>query len=226
MARILLLEDDPVLGRSLILKLEAEQHQVFWARDLKSAFHNNEENEVDIALLDINLPDGSGLDFLKSVRAGGSRLPMIMLTAKSDEDTVVEALQLGANDYVRKPFGGRELSARIAASLKESRTADEKLQFADVTLLPEQRRVYFEGKEIVLNRREYDILLKLVERAETVVTRESVLESINKDGEILDRTVDSHISHLRSRLKTAGVENVKITSVYGIGYRLEKIHKR
>lgn len=219
--RILLVEDDPVLGRSQVVSFELEGYQVSWARDLKGARAANENEKFNIVVLDLGLPDGNGLDFLKELRQAQSRLPVIVLTAKTDEDTVVEALQIGANDYVRKPFSQKELFARVKAVLREPSVRNEQIRFGDLLLLPENRQAMFGDKHIDLNRREFDILLYLTELADTVVTRDRLIEKM--DGEMFDRTVDSHISHLRAKLKKAGLLTVKVSSVYGIGYRIEKV---
>lgn len=222
MSTILLVEDDPVLSRSVQINLETEGYKVITADSLKSAFQMNQSQKMDLVILDLGLPDGSGFDFLSKLREGGSRLPVIILTAQVDEDSVVKGLQLGANDYMKKPFGQRELLARIKAVLREPQTREKQIRFEDILILIDQRKVLFQEKAIELNRREFDILLHFVEHAENIVSRETLLNLFDKDGEIFDRTVDSHVSHLRSRLKAAGVDHIKISSVYGLGYRLEK----
>jgi two-component system OmpR family response regulator len=123
MTAILLVEDDPVLGRGLSVNLELEGYKVSWMRDLKSALQFKDENKFDLAILDLGLPDGSGLDFLKDLRKQDFQKPVLILTAKTDEDSVVVGLQDGANDYIRKPFGNKELLARIKTALRERRSA-------------------------------------------------------------------------------------------------------
>jgi len=222
MSTILLVEDDPVLSRSVQINLETEGYKVFKADSIRSAFQANQTQKINLVILDLGLPDGSGFDFLSKLRDAGSRLPVIILTAQVDEDSVVNGLQLGANDYMKKPFGQRELLARIKAVLREPLTREKQIRFEDVLILVDQRKVLFQERSIELNRREFDILLYFFEHAENIVSREALLNIFDKDGEIFDRTVDSHVSHVRSKLKTAGVTHIKISSVYGIGYRLEK----
>ena len=223
---ILLIEDDPGLGRGLSISLEAEFFKVTWVKTLKSAAEENYD-QYQLFLLDLNLPDGNGLDFLKKVRIENSRIPIIILTARTHEDSVVEGLLAGANDYVKKPFGHRELLARIRTALRttsdrETGTNAQELNYGDLSISSTQRKAMYQEQEIELNRREFDILAHFVSRAEAVVTRESLLALFDKDGEIFDRTIDSHVSHIRSKLKKAGVERILISSVYGIGYRLEE----
>lgn len=223
MSRILLVEDDPVLGRSLSLNFEMEGYRVTWARDLKSALAASEGEPPDLIVLDLELPDGSGLALCSRLREKGATLPILILTARGDEDSAVEGLSAGANDYVRKPFGNRELLARIRVALKESAESAEKLRFGDLLLLTGQRRALWRGQEIDLNRRELDVLTTLARRPGAVVSREMLLETFAKDAEIFDRTIDSHVSHLRTKLRQAGARSLRIASVYGVGYRLEQV---
>jgi DNA-binding response OmpR family regulator len=222
MINILIVEDDPVIARGLQVNLEMEDYSVKRVSNLASAKQHYESEKLDLVLLDLGLPDGSGFDFLSSVRNSGSVLPIIVLTAKTDEDSVVEGLQRGANDFVKKPFGNRELLARIKAVLKIPQRREQTIRYGDLVMSVDQRTVSFEDKPFDLNRREFDILKHLLERAEAIVTRDNLLQTINKDGEIFDRTIDSHISHLRAKLRQGAADTIKISSVYGVGYRLEK----
>ncbi|MBF0361132.1 MAG: response regulator transcription factor [Oligoflexia bacterium] len=222
MIEILLVEDDPILGRGLQVGLEVEGYKVLWIDDLKTALKFEIKNDLSLIILDLNLPDGNGLDFLKKIRQSGSQIPVIILTAKIDEDSVVEGLQLGANDYVRKPFGQKELLARIKIATKEPLKREQQIRYGDILLLIDQRKVIFNEKEITMERREFDILNYFIQHSEMVVTRKSLLDFLGNENEIYDRTIDSHISHIRSRLRKAGVRSIQLTSVYGVGYRLEK----
>lgn len=222
MIEILLVEDDPVLGRGLSLNLEAEGYKPHWVSDLQGARTANSRKTLDLILLDLGLPDGSGLMFLKELRQAGSRIPVIILTARTDEDSVVEGLQLGANDYVRKPFGDRELLARIKTAIREPQSRSAQVRYEDLLILLDKRTVMFGEKELELSPREFDILSFFVQNAESVITREALLQAVDKNGELFDRTIDSNISHVRSRLKKAGIKSIQISSIYGVGYRLEK----
>ena len=147
---------------------------------------------------------------------------MVILTAKIDEASVVEGLQAGANDYVRKPFGNQELLARISSLLRMNQAKGKELHFGELSISLESRKVLFGEQEVELHRREFDILVYFIRHAETVVTRQALLDLLDKDGEIFDRTIDSHISHIRSRFKQLQIQTIQISSVYGVGYRLEK----
>jgi two-component system OmpR family response regulator len=223
MAHILLVEDDPGLGKGLKVALELSAYEVTWVESVHEAERALAKVTFDLVLLDLNLPDGSGLRIAKLCQKDQPQLPVIILTASSDEDSVVAGLEAGAGDYVRKPFGNKELLARVKVALRGRGEAQDKvLQYGGVKLVPEKRRVLINDQPVELNRREYDILAHFVAQPESVVTRESLLRVLKKEGEIFDRTIDSHISHLRTRLKQGGAADVQIISIYGVGYRLEK----
>jgi DNA-binding response OmpR family regulator len=222
MSRILLVEDDPLIGKGVKLNLELDGYAVTWVQCLRDAFEANAKESFNLVLLDLGLPDGNGLTFCEKLRAGGSRLPVVMLTAQVDEDSVVAGLSAGASDYIRKPFGQKELMARIKNILREPVSREDQIRFGEVLLLRDQRRALFGSTDLELNRREYDIFLYLVEHGGAVVTRENIMNRLDKDGEIFDRTLDSHVSHIRAKLKGVGASGIKIASVYGVGYRLEK----
>ena len=224
--QVLLVEDDPMLGSNLKLNLELEGFQVEWAATLKAAFELEARKSFHLTLLDLGLPDGSGLEFCRAVRGKGSAIPIIILTAQSDEDSVVEGLGAGADDYVKKPFSNRELVARIRSAIREpqirsGQTQGEQIRVGNLTVSIDKRLVSVDGEEIALNRREFDLLKLLLNRPGVVLTREAVIQGLGESAEqIFDRTVDSHISHLRAKLKKAKNCNVRIKSEYGVGYRV------
>ena len=220
--KVLIVEDDPIISKSLLLNLAAHGYEVRHSPDLKQSFELNQKEKLDLILLDLNLPDGHGFQLLKAIRQKGSRIPIIILTAQTHEDTVVEGLQLGASDYIRKPFGSRELLARIKAALHQPQIFDQKLRFNGLQLLLDKRKVLLGSKEIEVSKKEFEILKCLIEKAESVVSRESLLQKGIFDLEVVDRTIDSHISHIRQIFKKFSFNEIKITSIYGIGYRLEK----
>ncbi|MBX2993856.1 MAG: response regulator transcription factor [Bdellovibrionaceae bacterium] len=223
MAKLFFLEDDPILGEAIRLQLQLEGHIVEWAKSLRGAKELYPQGGWELFLLDVNLPDGTGMDFCSWVRGQKEEAPAIFLTARTDEDSVVQGFNVGANDYIRKPFGRNELAARIRNQLSERRAPVDMLRFNDVILLKNQQALKFGESTIPLNRREFEILSVFFERPDAVVTREALLSRLDAGDEIFDRTIDSHISHIRSKLKKNGIETMKIASVYGSGYRLEKI---
>lgn len=222
MAKILLVEDDPVLAKSVQLNMELESWTVLRAANLAEARIHEASGPIDAVILDLGLPDGSGLIFLKELRSKESRVPVLVLTAQTDEESVVAGLEGGANDYIRKPFSMRELMARIKVALKEPTLREHQVRFGPLLILKEARNASVDNIAIELNRREFDILTYLADHGGQVVTRERLLNRMDAEGEVFDRTIDSHISHIRARFKKAGVTQIAISSVYGVGYRLEE----
>ncbi|MFM6930357.1 MAG: response regulator transcription factor [Bdellovibrio sp.] len=224
MPQIFLLEDDPILGKAIQLQLEMEQYHVLWAQSLaagRELFRTN--SGVDLFMLDVNLPDGNGYEFCQWLRQEGIATPIMFLTARTDEESVVKGFEHGANDYIRKPFGQREILARIKNQISDVKPSLDLLRFSGVTLIVNQQVLKTESATLALNRREFEILKVFFENPETIVSREALITSLSSGEEIFDRTVDSHISHIRSKLQKNGITSVKIGSVYGQGYRLEKV---
>lgn len=219
--RVLLVEDDPVIAKSVKLNLELEGWECVHASSLADARLAEAGGPLSLVILDLGLPDGSGLGFLKELREKNSRLPVIILTAQTDEASVVTGLESGANDYVKKPFSLKELVARVRVVMREPALRENQVRFGPLLILKESRTASVAGVQIELNRREFEILTYLADHAGQVVTRERLLDALGADGEVTDRTIDSHISHIRARFKKAETQQVAITSVYGVGYRLE-----
>lgn len=222
--QIFLLEDDPILGKAIQMQLELEQFQVHWAKNLaagREVFKT--QPGIDLFLLDVNLPDGNGYEFCEWLRNEGINTPIMFLTARTDEESVVRGFEHGANDYIRKPFGQKEILARIKNQLNDRNPTLDLLRFAGLTLIKNQQVLKTEAGLVTLNRREYEILRVFFENPETIISRETLISSLSSGEELFDRTVDSHISHIRSKLSKNGIQNVKINSVYGQGYRLEKV---
>lgn len=223
MTNIFLLEDDPIVGKAIQLQLELESYKVEWAQNLNEARKKMSlASSTDLFLLDVNLPDGNGYEFCQWLRENGSTSPIIFLTARTDEESVVRGFEKGANDYIRKPFSQKEMIARIRNQLSDKKPSLDLVRFAGLTLIKNQQVLKHGDSLISLNRREFEILTAFFEHPETIVTREQLIDRLASGEEIFDRTVDSHISHIRSKLTKNGIKAVKINSVYGQGYRLEK----
>ena len=219
-------EDDPILSRGLQVNLEIEAHRMMISHNIKNALEAHRNEKPDFVILDLGLPHGSGFDFLRVIRESGDLTPVIILTAQTDEDSVVKGLQMGANDYMKKPYSFKELRARMEVIMRKPVTTSKLLSFENLSLNPESRMVKYGEIGVDLNRREFDILAVFVQRAEMIVTRDSLISSLDKESEIFDRTIDSHISHLRKKLRSSGINGIKISSVYGLGYRLERANEK
>ena len=222
MYKVLLVEDDPGIGKTVEFNLKDEGYEVYWAKNLRDARAIYNDTQVDIILLDIGLPDGIGLDLCKEVRETNKSIPILVLTATIEEESAVKSFEFGADDYIRKPFGLDELMARVKRHLAIPMTREVKIKFQDLTILPEKREAFCQDKLLQLNRREFDILLCLVNNPDRVMSRTELLDKLGISEEVSDRTIDSQVSHLRAVLKKVGDLDHKISSVYGVGYKLEK----
>lgn len=223
--KVHIVEDDSQISKSLTVGLSVDGFSVTSSENLTHAREQISQNKPDILLLDINLPDGNGLDFCKELRAQGSQTPIIFLSARTDEETVVEGMNIGADDYLRKPFGLEELKARMRRALKGSQNSSEQniIQVGDLKMNALKRVAHYGSHLMTLSPREFEILLILSKTPGDAVSREKIIESFGDKSTFDDRTVDSHISHLRKKLRDVAIESMQIIPVYGVGYRLHWI---
>jgi two-component system, OmpR family, response regulator len=219
MANIFLLEDDHAIGEAIQMQLESKNFNVSWAKTINEA-KNNQTTDFQVYLLDINLPDGNGIDYCKYLRQKGVITPIIFVTAIDDEDSVVYGLSHGANDYIRKPFGYKELIARVHAQIGSGKIKEEYITLEDLKLNENTQTLHQRENSLFLNRREFFLLKVLISNPDIVLTREKLIEYSLGNEDIVDRTIDSHISHIRKKLAQAGIKRLKISSVYGSGYIL------
>ena len=222
--RVLLVDDDVRLHELLASYLEQNGVQVAKAFDGPSGLTQLENGTFDAVLLDVMMPGIDGLEVCRRIRQK-SRIPVIMLTAKGDETDRVVGLELGADDYVAKPFSPRELLARLRAVLRRStpEAVAERIVVGDLTIEPGSRAVKLGVDAIELTGIEFDILLALARRAGRVVPREALLDEAGRgDVTVSERTVDVHISHLRQKLRDDPRSPRRIKTVRGIGYVLAK----
>ena len=175
------------------------------------------EQSFDAILLDVNLPDSDGFRLCRELRMRDPDMPILMLTAKTDEASAVTGIECGADDYIRKPYGIHELIARIRRLL-EKRDRDI-IGFGSLRIDKAGYQAWAGDHKLDLSKREFDILALLARKGSGVVTRDEVLATIDSDAHIYDRTIDSHLSHLRKKLRRAGATE-RISPVYGVGYRL------
>jgi DNA-binding response OmpR family regulator len=221
MTRILIVEDDSQISRSLKLNLRLSGYEVSEASSVSEAWATLEENHFDIVCLDIGLPDGSGMDLCQKIRMSGNDIPVLFISALTDEKIVVKAISAGGDDYIRKPFGMDELKARIQKALKRFAAAPTLMTKGLLTVDSSNRIVKFADELINLSRKEIEILTVLMKRCGDVVSRDMIISAIYEESETFDRTIDSHMSHLRKKLREVAGVTVQIVSVYGLGYRLE-----
>lgn len=221
MHKILIVEDDQQITKIIMMNLKLSGFEMENATTISDAWSKIISLHFDLILMDIGLPDGSGLDLCKKVREAGNEVPIVFLSARTDEATVVKGIKNGADDYLRKPFGLEELKVRINKFVKKLVPQIQTITFGELSIDPAKRIVTLMGEKITLGRKELDILTLLVRKSGDIVTRENILNSIYDNAELYDRTVDSHMSHLRRKLRDAAGSSLQISSVYGLGYRLE-----
>lgn len=220
--KILIVEDDNDLREITTHSLEKERYVVSQAPDYRTALQKIEDYDYDCILLDIMLPDGNGLDLLAELHALGKHTNVIILSAKDSLEDKVNGLDLGADDYLPKPFHLAELHARIKSLFRRKlREGERKLQVGNVELFPDDFRVMVQGKEIELNRKEYDILNYFMSRPGRLVNKNTLAESVW--GDHIDQVdnfdfIYAQIKNLRKRLKDAGT-TPELKSVYGFGYK-------
>jgi DNA-binding response OmpR family regulator len=219
--RALIVDDDRRLFELLFDYLGQNDVRATWAKDGTTALAALSHGAFDVVLLDVMMPGMDGLMTLREIRRLGP-IPVLMLTAKGDETDRVVGLELGADDYLPKPFSPRELLARLRAVLRRTQAADgEKISFGPLNVDIEARSVRIDGNFIELTGLEFDLLVALARRAGRVVPRTALLELAGRyDVTVGDRTVDVHVSHLRKKL---GDDPPKmIRTVRGVGYQLVK----
>jgi DNA-binding response OmpR family regulator len=223
MTTILVIEDDLKILRGLEMNLEFEGYAVHSATDGYEGLRQALEEPVDLLLLDLMLPGLSGYDICRKVREQKPDLPIIMLTAKGEEIDRVAGLDLGADDYVTKPFGVCELMARIRALRRrcESRGKElERYSFGNVTLDFKKYEAEVNGKEVDLSAKEYDVLRYLIEHAGEAVHRHVLLDKVwGYEAMPTTRTVDNFILDLRKKLEDDPAHPEHILSVRGVGYK-------
>ncbi len=228
--RILVVDDEPQIGSVLRAYLEREGFEIEVAATVEGAMNSLESLPPDMMILDITLPDGSGLDILRAA-AGGARIPTIMLTARTDEIDRIVGLELGADDYVTKPFSPREIVARVRAVLRRSTGASNgqedhgpahHLRVADLDIDVGAHEVRVGGRLASLTPSEFRILNVLAESPGQVFTRSQLLDRIEDDGSIYERTLDRHINNLRKKIEPDPENPTYVLTVYGVGYKMKK----
>lgn len=221
MSRLLIIEDDIHLANLLSMSLQSSEYKTLTASTASEARELINKEHFDMVILNVGLPDGNGYDLCEMIKSNGNSTPVIFLSSHTDEASVVKAIAKGADDYVRKPFGIEELKARINKLLNKMPLPDTTISLGELKINPSQRIVSLLDKMANLGKKELEILVLLTKKAPELVTRETILDLIYEEADLYDRTVDSHISHLRKKLRKIAGPSVQINSVYGLGYRLE-----
>ena len=218
--RVLIIEDDPTLLRGLKDNFSHVGFEVLTAADGEAGLSLSLDGEVDLIILDIMLPEVNGFEICKIVREKGLDVPIIMLTAKGEESDIVMGLNLGADDYVTKPFSIKELLARSNAFLRRKRIADDTVYtFGDYVLNVTANKLTCKGKEVVLTPREFKLLVHLCKNEGRILTRDNLLDAVwGYSCFVTDRTVDRFMSTLRGKIQGAGKGRQFIKTVRNIGY--------
>ncbi|RGE46619.1 response regulator [Comamonas testosteroni] len=222
--QVLLLEDDPAIARTICYALEREGIAVTHSLLVADARQQWASKAFDVLLMDVGLPDGNGLDWCRELRSAGSIAPVLVLSARGEEMDKVLGLELGADDYLTKPFSPRELLARTRALLRRSRHFQPaaQLQPAHALQIDEQgQRAILYSQQLDLTRREFQLLQCLSQGAGRILSREHLLEQVwGMHSESMDRTVDTHIKTLRAKLRECLPDQELITTHRGLGYSL------
>ena len=221
MEKLLLVEDDPTLIRMLTSFLTTENFQITSVTGQKAAAEAMEEDQPDLALVDISLAEGNG--FAVCANAKELNVPVIFLTASSDEFSVVTGLDMGADDYISKPFRPRELVSRIRSVLRRAGKRQSSITLGDLIVDTDKGTVTRDGKEIYLSALEYKLLLVFLNNRGQILTRDKLLEEIwDSAGDYVgDNTLTVYIKRLREKIEQDPQNPVYIKTVRGLGYRLE-----
>ena len=224
MTRVLVVEDDAAILRGLTDNLEAESYVVLTAKDGEAGYAILEKEEPDLVILDLMLPKLSGYEICQRARSEGMTVPILMLTAKGTESDRVLGLDLGADDYVTKPFSVRELLARVRALLRRGQSAaavPDELEFDDVVVDFRSFEARKGGEVIKLTRKEFGTLRFLAGRRGEVVRRDELLREVwNYKRFPTTRTVDNHVASLRSKIEKDPSDPRHLLTVHGVGYKL------
>ncbi len=224
-AKVLLVEDDPTLRSTLAFNLTREGYEVLTAADGPAAIEmvNQHGDRLDLVILDVMLPGINGFQVLRAIRRDHS-FPVLMLSARGEEQDRVDGLELGADDYVVKPFALRELLARVRAAVRRKAVLSARppgvLFRGDLQIEPDRRRATVRGTELQLRPKEFGLLVTLAMEPGKVFQRQELLDRVwGSDVFVDERTVDVHISWLRGKLHESGFTQDCIRTVYGAGYR-------
>ena len=225
MSRILVVEDDPAILRGLADNLTFESYEVLTAGDGEAAYRLLREKKPDLLILDLMLPRMSGYELCRKARSEGITTPILMLTARGEEADRVLGLDLGADDYMTKPFSVRELLARVRAILRRGagppKAMPDDLRFDDLVVNFRRYEARKGEKALEMTRKEFGLLRLLAARAGEVVSREELLNEVwGYENYPSTRTVDNHVASLRSKIEEDAAQPRRLLTVHGVGYKL------
>ncbi|PWU66795.1 response regulator transcription factor [Gracilibacillus dipsosauri] len=221
---VLIVDDERQMRTMLKLHLR-NKYEWIEASNGREAIDKMKENDVSIVLLDIMMPELDGMEACKKMKEMRPDVPIILLTALNDTSQKVEGLNIGADDYIVKPFEPEELIARMKVQLRhfshtKEKTTNQQVNFAEWSIDPQARSVKVKGNELKYSPKEFDLLYLLASHPNRVYTREQLLDMIWGMDEIVDiRTVDSHVRYVRDKLKKAGLPYQPIQTIWGVGYK-------
>lgn len=217
---VLLVEDNELLAKGLIYSFEQRDYKVIYAINVNETLQVIKNNKINLAILDVSLPDGNGFDLYKN-NIKEKKIPTIFLTAKDEEDDIVKGLELGAEDYITKPFGVKELLARIDKIILRQKK-NTVIQIKDIYFDMDKMDVYKDNKKIELTSLELKILHLLFLNINKVVTRNDIIDKIWEwtGNDINDNTVTVYLKRIREKLQSDIIITIK-----GIGYRVDKVEK-
>lgn len=225
-AAILLIEDDPQIARLVATRLREAGFEVEWVADGRAGLARFEARGFDLLILDLMLPGMDGLELCRRIRAADHLTPILMLTARADKRDVVIGLEVGADDYVTKPFHGVELLARVQALLRrsargqESPPAESPVTLGPLTIYPDKHKASIGGRAVVLTAKEFDLLLLFSRHPGRVFSRGELLDAVwGAEFEGYDHTVNTHINRLRNKIEPDADKPRFIQTVWGVGYR-------
>jgi DNA-binding response OmpR family regulator len=225
MSRIIVIEDDRAILRGLKDNLEYESYEVYTATDGEQGYRLIKEQSPDLIVLDLMIPRMDGYELCRKVRSEGVTTPILMLTAKSEEMDRVHGLDIGADDYVTKPFSVPELLARIRAILRRAQPPNDlpdQVHFDEVTVDFKRFTATKAGEALKLSRKEFGVLRLLAARTGQVVTRNELLDEVwGHDYFPTERTVDNHIASLRAKLEEDPAQPSHLITIHGVGYKLD-----
>ncbi|MEY8559159.1 response regulator transcription factor [Jeotgalicoccus halotolerans] len=227
MKKLLVVDDEPSILTLLKFNLEQSGFEVLTAENGNDALEIAVNEDLTLIVLDLMLPGMDGMDVCKTLRQEKINTPILMLTAKDDEFDKILGLELGADDYMTKPFSPREVVARVKAILRrtnlvQAEAKDEVIKIGELEIHPDKYMVMFKGEQLVLTPKEFELLLYLADHRGKVLSRDQLLNGVwdfHYDGDT--RIVDVHISHLREKIEADTKQPVYIRTIRGFGYKME-----